>query len=323
MTHQLSRRAFMGGAAASATAALAASSALAAASGQSFFQRRGIDLGIQLYALGNTLAANLDPMLAEVARIGYRKVELAGFLGRTAAELRAAFDTAGLVCRSAHIPQQAFWPGQGATLADMPRLIDDAHIIGLEYIVLPLFPFPKGAGSITESKDVGSFLRRAGEMITADDWKVLADMLNEKGAALATAGLRIGYHNHNFEFAPKPGGKGYEILMERTDPALVTFEMDAGWVCAAGVDPIALIELYPHRFRLMHVKDIKATTRPNFSMLQDPAEVGSGIIDWHHILPVAYAAGITEYYVEQEPPFVGSRIAALEKSFRYLDRLRF
>lgn len=319
--HHLSRRAMLGGGASAAASALVAARALGATSDQAFFRRNGLDLGIQLYVLGDELVANLDPLLAEVARIGYRKVELAGFLGRSAAELRAAFDRAGLTCRSAHIPDQAFWPGQGATLADVPKLIDDAQIIGLQYIVLPMFPLPKAAGSIADAKNISAFAKRVIEVMTPDDWKACADMLNKKGAVLAQAGLKIGYHNHNCEFAPNAGGSGYEILMERTDPALVTFELDAGWVCAAGLDPVALLKAYPDRFKLMHVKDIKAL-QPNFTLEQDSTEVGSGVIDWPRILPAAFAAGITEYYVEQEPPFADSRIAAVEKSFRYLNMLR-
>jgi sugar phosphate isomerase/epimerase len=72
----------------------------------------------------------------------------------------------------------------------------------------------------------------------------------------------------------------------------------------------------------MHVKDIKASTRPNFVMQQDPTEVGSGTIDWPRLLPAAYAAGIRDFYVEQEPPFTGSRIVAIETSYHYLNRLR-
>jgi sugar phosphate isomerase/epimerase len=132
------------------------------------------------------------------------------------------------------------------------------------------------------------------------------------------AGLHTAYHNHNFEFAPQDAGTGFEILMDRTDPKLVSFEMDAGWVAAAGLDPVALLKRYPGRFRLMHVKDIKSSTRPNYALQQDPTEVGSGSIPWARILPAAYQAGIRAFFVEQEPPFSGPRLGSIEKSFQYL-----
>ena len=154
--------------------------------------------------------------------------------------------------------------------------------------------------------------------MTVADWQACAELLDEKAALLSKGGLRTGYHNHNFEFAPIGDRTGFDILMEATDPQLVTFEMDAGWVAAAGLDPVALLRRYAGRFRLMHVKDIKPSTRANFSLQLDPTEVGSGQMAWAQILPAAYAAGVREFFVEQEPPFSGSRLAAIEKSFQYL-----
>jgi len=65
----------------------------------------------------------------------------------------------------------------------------------------------------------------------------------------------------------------------------------------------------------MHVKDIKADTQANYALRQDPAEVGNGVIDWKAILPAAYDAGVTRFFVEQEPPFVGPPLRSIEKSF--------
>ncbi len=141
--------------------------------------------------------------------------------------------------------------------------------------------------------------------MTADDWRFNADFLNAKGAVLKRSGLKLAYHNHNAEFSPLAGGgqgarNGYEILLATTDPALVGFEMDAGWVAAAGQDPFALLKDHPGRFTAMHVRDIKATTKPNFVFVQDPTEVGSGKIDWKRLLPAAHAAGVRDFFVEQE-----------------------
>ena len=98
--------------------------------------------------------------------------------------------------------------------------------------------------------------------MTADDWKFNADFLNSKGSMLKQAGLQLAYHNHNMEFTPLAGSSGYEILLRRTDPELVEFELDVGWVTAAGHDPLALLRDYPGRYRLMHVRDIRADPSP-------------------------------------------------------------
>jgi sugar phosphate isomerase/epimerase len=157
--------------------------------------------------------------------------------------------------------------------------------------------------------------------MTLDDWKTTADLLNSAGATLKKAGLALGYHNHNVEFAPVGGTTGMDYLLGNTDPALVHFEMDAGWVVAAGADPFALLKAHPRRFRQMHVKDVKATTKPNFAFEQDPAEVGSGVIDWKRLLPASYTAGIRDFFVEQEAPFAMPRLDSVKVSFDYLNAL--
>jgi sugar phosphate isomerase/epimerase len=157
--------------------------------------------------------------------------------------------------------------------------------------------------------------------MTADDWKWNADYLNQKGAALKTFGLHFAYHNHNVELAPVGSSTGLAQLIDNTDPALVTFEMDAGWVVAAGADPVALLAAHPRRFSAMHVKDVKASTRQNFSLQQDPSEVGQGIIDWKTLLAKAYEANVRQFYVEQEPPFSKPRLESVRISFDYLNAL--
>ncbi len=77
----------------------------------------------------------------------------------------------------------------------------------------------------------------------------------------------------------------------------------------------------PGRYRLVHVKDIKATTKPNFGLRQDPTEVGSGMIDWPRLLPAAYASGVRGFFVEQEPPFSHPRLESARISHDYLARV--
>jgi len=301
----------------------AAASSLAAGSSartvkEPFFKGTGLPIGLQLYTLGDGLKADLDGQLGQVAGVGYRTVELAGYLGRTPAELKTAFDRAGLKCTSSHV--QARSAGSDPSLADLDRLIADAHVIGIRHIVLPMFSIPPHVDMTPKAgEDRRALLGRLAAQVTADDWKATADLLNAKGAALKAAGLTTGYHNHNVEFAPVGGTTGLEILLKATDPALVQFEMDVGWVVAAGADPFALIKAHPGRFRMMHVKDVKATTKPNFAFQQDPTEVGSGIIDWKRLLAASYAAGVRDYFVEQEPPFAKLRMDSVRISFDYLN----
>lgn len=305
----LDRRTFL-----AATAVTMAGPAAAAAAERPFFRRRELPIGLQLYTLGN-ISQTLDDTLSRVAAIGFRTVELAGYYGREPAELRQALARAGLSCSSSHV---RLTPGQ-----DYAKLAAEARVIGFDRLIHPIFTFPPGADLRPgPGETIMDVVGRIGQTMTPDQWKAEADLLNTAGAALKAEGMRVGYHNHNVEFAPHPDGQtGLDILLHETDPALVAFEMDAGWVAAAGLDPVDLLRRHPGRFELMHVKDIKASTKPNFALQQDPAEVGAGSMNWPRILPAAYAAGVRRFFVEQEPPFIHGPLESVAISFRYLDAL--
>jgi len=306
----LHRRSFLAAGAAGA-AALVSSPACAAL----FFQRTKLPIGIQLYTLGPDGMKDLDASLAALHRIGYRTVEIPGFMGRSPAELKAALDRAGLACPSAHIQPRGGFDG------DLAKLADDLATIGVKHAVAPSPYVPDHALKAAAGASGADSYRKMMAALTADDWKMNADFLNAKGAVLKKSGITVGYHNHNFEFAPQGQTTGLDILLKNTDPALVTFEADVGWMAAAGVDPLAFIQKHKGRFTLMHVKDVKASTKPNFELRMDPTEVGSGRLDWKRLLPGAHAAGVRGFYVEQEPPFERPRIEAAKICHDFLARV--
>jgi len=297
----MSRRAFLGTAAVVSCAA--ATGGLAAPAGRRFFASHGLPIGLQLYTLGEAPYRDLDGTLQTLAGIGYRIVEPVGLMKRSAAQLRTALDRAGLSSPSTHVPLEADAGGGPSLADDIGRLAADMHRIGVTFVVVPMF-----AGG-------------ADKEMTADDWRGLGAQLNQKAAALKREGLKLAYHNHNVEFAKHGSQTGYDLLLANTDPELVWFEMDVGWVAAAGVDPIPLLRAHGHRFRLMHVKDIKASTVPNNALKMDPADVGSGTLDWKTILRVGYDAGVRYYYIEQEPPFAEPRMDAARTDYQYLARV--
>lgn len=289
----------------------------AAATGK-FFARHKLPIGIQLYTLGPDATKDLDGTLKAVADIGYRSIELAGLLGRTPAQMRASLDKAGLACTSAHVGGRATGPDPSLG-GDAGKLADMLHTVGAKTVVMPSTYIPDRLEQRpANGEDIGGYLRRVLSQMTAGDWKMNADFLNARGKALKAHGIKVGYHNHNFEFAPVAGTTGLEILLKGTDPSLVTFEMDVGWVAAAGRDPLELFAHHKGRFTMVHVKDILASTKPNFDLRQDPTEIGSGILNWKKLLPAAYASGVRAFYLEQEPPFTKPRIEAAKIGFDYL-----
>jgi sugar phosphate isomerase/epimerase len=277
-----------------------------------FFKRHGLPIGIQFYTLGPDAATEFDATLGKLATIGYRAVELQGLLGRSGAMLRASLDAAGLSCTSIHVSQSQLD-------GDLGTLADELAAIGIRTAITPrpYFPARIGTGPANGESSIDWF-RRALARMTTDDWKRNADVLNEKGAALAKWGIKIGYHNHNGELAPLAGSTGLELLIRHTDRHFVTFELDIGWLVAAGRDPLAFLARYKGRFALMHVKDVASGTQPNYALAMNPTEVGSGGVAWRRVLPAAYAAGVRGFYVEQEPPFQRPRLEAAQISYDYL-----
>jgi sugar phosphate isomerase/epimerase len=236
--------------------------------------------------------------------------------------MRAAADKVSLKYTSIHLQTHA---QNGEPGLDQPpeQLAAAMQVLGLADVVLPMFLLPSHLPkpNFSNGGNFGTYLDQVGPQITADDWKATATYLNDKAAALQKVGLRLSYHNHNLEFRPIGHSNGLEILLQETDPKLVHFEMDVGWVAAGGEDPLTLLERHKGRFKMMHVKDLMATTKSNYAMRQDPAEVGNGMLPWVKILDVAYATGVRKFFVEQEPPFKHDPLESIAISAKYLSTI--
>lgn len=295
---------------------------LLAASPKPFFKRVNLPIGLQLYTLGDEPRKDLDATFSRLAAIGYRDIELPSLYGLPAVKIKSAADRAGLTLSCIHLAGTSNFDPSGVTLeSEISKIADTLGELGLKQAVMPLMLLPKG------------FKPRAGEAFQAalsrglaegggDTWRRTAALLNEKALALKPLGISLGYHNHNVEFAPLGKTNGWEILVQETDPKLVSFEVDAGWLGAAGIDPVGFLKRYRGRVRQLHVKDIMPSTKINFALAMDPSEVGSGKLDWSRIMPAAYKAGVRHFYVEQEAPFTMSRMDAVAKSYQYLAKLR-
>jgi sugar phosphate isomerase/epimerase len=96
---------------------------------------------------------------------------------------------------------------------------------------------------------------------TPDDYRRAADLFNELGARMAQYNLRFLYHNHGYGLKPVDGKVPLHALLERVDPKFVSLELDVYWTAAGGADPAALLDAYPGRYKLMHLKDMKQRVR--------------------------------------------------------------
>jgi len=261
-----------------------------------------LPLGLQLYSLHQQLAKDFEGTLKQIAALGFREVETAGFYGHSPQQVKAAFTAAGLACASAHFSSD-----------DLSKSFDDAiatgHALGLQYIICS-FPAIRDPSRLKDPS-----YRTQVESFTLDDLRWNAERFNEWGRKIKAAGMQFGYHNHSMEFVAKDGVVPFDEMLRITDPELVTFEMDCGWVIVGGGDPAAYLEHYPRRFSMLHVKDFKRPTQPvNLTDGPPAAEMGQGTVDFRRIFTAARKAPITHCFVEQEdydiPPLDALKIDA-------------
>jgi len=235
-------------------------------------------VGLQLYSLRDQLPKDVKGGIAKVAAAGYKEVEpfgyskQLGFWGLTAKEFSALLKDHGLTTPSGHFGMDEYFV-QGKT-GDLESYIEAANATGMSYVIVP---------SIN-----GEVLK------TADQFKMVADKMNKAAEICKRSGLKLGYHNHNFEWKPVDGTTFYDVLLKNTDPALVHMEMDIYWVVRAGQDPVSLFKRHPGRYALCHIKD-RDKSNPNLN-----TEIGKGSIDFKTILSYAGTAGLKHFIVEQE-----------------------
>jgi len=296
-------------------AALTAAAALAGNPFRLDANPLGLPIGLQLYTVKDELAKDYDGTLAQVAAVGYKEVELAGFFGKKPAEIKASLDKAGLHCGSIHIPASD----------QLAEAMDYAKVIGAKYVISSVL-LPKRLTEAGTKPDWDAMITKL-KAVTLDDYKSIAEQCNQMGAQAKQAGLQFGYHNHNIEFKPFPGGIGYDELLRSTDPQLVKLELDCGWISAAGFNPATYLTKYPDRYRMLHIKDFKLTSKPSFGMWApespEPTELGRGNVNYEPIFSAAQKAGHIEwYYVEQEPPYKDMpAMEAIKVDYEYLHKL--
>ncbi len=266
--------------------------------------------GVQLWTVKDEIAKDFEGTLRSIARLGYRRVESAGWYGRTPAQYRKAIRSAGLDCVSAHY-------GLADLIKDPEGSLGFARDVGVRYVVASS---PAPSRPRDESKPWASGLA---EVMTLADWRSNAEAMDRIGRRARQMGMRFGYHNHAVEFLSYERRLAMDEIVRLTDPANVVLELDIGWVAGAGYDPVEVIRRYAPRIHLLHVKDVVSPVRVPGRMLEDSrtTSVGAGTIDWPAVFRAARAAPIHSYFVEQEAPFAEPPLQALAKSIAYLRRL--
>ena len=264
--------------------AAAATGVAASLTGGVSAMRKTVPVGLGLYTVRGEMAKSVPATLDKIAEFGFGEVEFAGYFDHSAAEVADMLKNSGLKSPSAHVPVEVFESG-------FERALEYAAATGQKYLIMPW---------VQQSER------------TVERYKELFDLLNIAGEKAKAAGVKVAYHNHEFEFEMLDGVQPYEMLLERTDPDLVMLQLDLYWLKVAGVDPLALIERFPGRVPLVHVKDRTAGGKMT--------EVGAGAVDFARVFAASEKAGLQHYLVEHdnpEDPFasVAASIGYLKKSF--------
>ena len=285
------------------------------------------NVGLGLFSLPKLLEKDFDGTMGMLQTMGYREVELfgpysfsdqvaidswakvipqvgfagSGFFGKTGKEVRAILDAHRIKAPSAHTDWFTLQRGMG-------RLAEAAHDVGYTYVVLPSIP---------------DDLRQ-----NLDAYRRMADAMNAVGADAKRNGLKFAYHNHGYGLSPMEGQIPLQLLLERTDPSLVFFEMDVYWTAAGGADPVELLRTHANRYKMLHLKDMKERKRFRgdggdagqwVELFPYMTTAGDGVLDLRAIVAQAKRSGVEHYFVEQD--IVANPEVALKRSYDFIAAL--
>ncbi len=249
------------------------------------------DIYLQLYSVRDDIKANYQATIDTVANTGFTGVEAAGyndgqFYGMAPTDFKKSIEDAGLEVLSSHAGRPLADNTKDTNWDEVWKWWDTAiqahKDAGMKYLVVAWIPTPK----------------------TLVDLKAYCDYFNQVGEKCNAAGIRFGYHNHNFEFTEIEGEVMYDYMLKNTDPAKVFFQMDVYWVVRGGQSPVEYFNAYPGRFEILHIKDNK--------------ELGqSGMVGFDAIFKNIDKSG-AKYLVVEVEKYTGTPFEGIKESYNYL-----
>lgn len=246
-------------------------------SGSVALAQKAAPVGLELYSFRDQFAKDVPGTMAKVKQMGFREVEVAETYGLSTGDFRKLLDQNGLKAI-----------GTGASFEDLdrnvPKVLAEAKALGAKYVVCFWIP-------------------HAGDAFTVQNADQAIDVFNTAGRLLAENGISLCYHTHGYEFQTYQDGTFFDYLAENFDPKSVNFEMDVFWVKSPGYDPVALLQKYPKRFPLMHLKDRKPGTpdsNTGKADVESNVALGQGDVGIAAIMKQARKSGVKHYFIEDE-----------------------
>ncbi|MEP6512696.1 MAG: sugar phosphate isomerase/epimerase [Parafilimonas sp.] len=249
-------------------------------------------LGIQLYSVRDDMQKNPVDTLKQLAAMGYSYAEHANykdrkFYGYTAGEFKKILYDLGLKMPSGHtVLETEHWDSSKNDFTDAWKYtIEDAATVGQQYVISP---------------SLDDKLRK-----NYDDLLAYMEVLNKCGELCKKQNMKFGYHNHDFEFNTIINGKKlYDIILQNTDHELVAQQIDIGNMYGAGGRAAEIINQYPGRFELMHVKDEIKSEKGELGGYESTI-LGTGVVGVKDIIDLAKKIGGTLYFIVEQESYQG------------------
>ena len=260
------------------------------------------NVALQLYSLNKYLPKiGIEKGLEEIAKIGYKGVEFAGYYGKSAKEMKKLLDANGLTACGTHVGRWDFGPDKVKATCEFNLEMGNSTII-----------CPGGGNFPGKGENLDDFLKK------------LVDFYNKAAEDAAALGCKVGLHNHTGEFDQKmKDGTTYCDYFFKNTSENVLMEQDVGWTTCAGHDPCEQYKKYPHRSRTLHAKEngMGHGVKQFDAILGQPGKDGEGKVcakgvDWKKLMGAADADGVKWWVVECERHF--DSLDAVKPSFEYL-----
>ena len=269
-----------------------------------------LSVGIQVYGLRDLLEntpENFETVMKQVKNIGYDGVELAGLYGLEPEYVKGVLDNIGLIPISAHVPLVEM-------MANAEKVVRDYSIVGVKYVVVPYLP--------EEYRH------------NTPGYSTVIEQMKRIGQIMKNNGLKLLYHNHDFEFVTLEDGRfGLDDIYAQIPADILMCEPDTCWIKVAGQDPVEYIKKYGTRCEIVHLKDfikegnpknlykligIETTESDEDTGIFEFRPVGFGQQIWEPILNASLEAGSKWVVVEQDEHYDINCMEAARRSREYL-----
>lgn len=258
-------------------------------------QLSGQKIGLELYSLREQFKTDVPGTLAKVKDWKIKWIEGGGTYDMSMDAYKQLLAQNGLkmISVGADFDQLA---------NDPQSAVKNAKAFGAKYVVCFWIP-------------------HQGDDFTMNDMKKAVEVFSKAGKLLHENGISLCYHPHGYEFRPYEDGTLFDYLVKQTNPKYFNFEMDVFWIKHPGQDPVALLQKYPDRFLLLHLKDRKPGTPGNQNGQADVESnviLGQGDVGIAEILKAVKKTKVKYAFIEDES---SRSVEQIPQSLLYLKKL--